>query len=413
MSDTRSAAAAPRLHGSYFVVHALTLLGSSITGITCFLQVGASFPQLGYVSAALALKTLAMITVGMLAPGVIARWSLRWTLVAAQAAGIAALAVVYAGFQLHSFALAMAGMILAGVPTVLLNIVSTSALKLQAAEPAAFLKLQGRMAAIGGATFLGAALIAPLALQRLGLGGVLAFDAITYGMAALYLASAAGAWLRGGTAGEAAAGGAAAPSEAPAAAPVHGAPALRFALLAVPAFLLVGLLPLVASSSGTMWTAALLQAGISPGQVWALEAIAVLGAGLVYARASAQAWSRRLLDLPLPPALLLLPLYFIGTHALVVLPLLLLTGLATQLKFMRLRDQYLLQSRSGAETVRASAMASMVGNGLMFLSPVVLAPLVSADGDPGLSALVLVAGLLSFQLAAHAIVLRRRRPAAA
>jgi hypothetical protein len=409
MSGTRPAPAAPRLHGSYFVVHALTLLGSSITGITCFLQVGASFPQLGYVSAALALKTLAMITVGMLAPGVIARWSLRWTLVAAQAAGIAALAVVYAGFRLHSFALAMAGMILAGVPTVLLNIVSTSALKLQSGEPAAFFKLQGRMAAIGGGAFLGAALLAPLALQRLGLGGVLAFDAITYGVAALYLASAAGAWLRGGAAAEAAAGAAPRPGVAPA----HDAPALRFALLAVPAFLLVGLLPLVASSGATVWTAALLQAGISPGQVWALEAIAVLGAGMVYARASARAWPRRLLDLPLPPALLLLPLYFIGTHVLVVLPLLLLTGLATQLKFMRVRDQYLLRARSGAETVRASAMASMVGNGLMFLSPIVLAPLVSADADPALSALLLAAGLLLFQFAAHAMVLRRRRAAAA
>jgi len=347
-----------------------------------------------------------MVVLGMFAPKLILRFNLRRTLIFAQLSGILSLGIVYLGFATQDFVLAMVGMICAGVPTVLLNIISTSVFKIQSDQPEYFRKLQGAVSTIAGACFLFAAILAPLIVHAFGLSWILALDACTYLIGGLYLASEGGAWivnLNGDPqtdGGPKAATHAAAQTNAVWKSPI----AVQFFLLAISAYLLVGVMPLVASSNDTLWGATLSSAGLRSGSLWCLEALSILSAGLVYARIAANRKLGAILDLPVPPAILLMPLFFVQDSVALIVFLLFFTALFTQLKFMRTRDNFLLVARSSDDTVRASALAIMVGNGLMFLSPLLVVPLIAKTATPVLSlaGLVCVLAVLYLAGALHA-----------
>lgn len=406
MNNNPALSTAAAVHRSYFVIYALTFLGSTLTGISCFLQVGIGFPDLQYVSAALALKTCAMLVLGLFAPRLIFRFNLRLTLVLAQFSGVFALALVYWGFMQKSFALAMLGMICSAIPTMLLNIISNSVLKIQAEKEAQFRQLQGRVGSIAGACFLAAALLAPWLVHGLGLGWVLLLDACTYLIGGLYMASPAARWIINLPPAPRATAG------SPANAIWRTPLALQFILLACSAYLVVGVMPLAASSNATLWGEALNGSGLRAGSLWCLEACSALGAGLVYGRLAARSKWGAWLDLPLPPAIFLVPMFLMPQHLFLILPGLFLTALSSQLKFMRIRDNFLLQIENGHDTVRASTMVNMVSNALMFASPLLMTPLVEQGRQPRQSLFILCLVLLLLQMAASLYGLwLRKRPA--
>lgn len=386
---------------AFFLFYATTHLGSCLSAIATFLQIDTVFGSITYLGVALSLKTLFLMAGGFLAPRVILKLGLRRTLVVSQCAGIFFLTLLYLGFTRGNFYLVLAGIFATSLPSLLLSVVCSSLYRLAADTPEDFRKLQGTQGTVGGVCFLAAGLATPFLMKWVGFNAVLAIDGATFLVGAVFLGAHATDWIealnRDGR--PAAPAAAAAPAETNLAWALRDARVPQFGAYLSSTYLLIGLVPLVAISGQSLWSDAL--KGSPHGLFWAIEAVAQLLGGAVYRAAAQSGWLQSALGLPIPLGLLLIPLALSSTPLGVGLSLCALS-LSMVLRFMKTRDDFILQFESKEDTVRASAWVSSVVHFLMFSSPLYLMPLIRKESSPWLlvvvcllvQTLLIIAGLL-------------------
>ena len=384
----------------YFAFFAATFLGSCLTAIASMLQVDAVFHSIGLVAVALSLKTLFLMLVGLGAPRMILSLGLRRSLWLAQLSGVAFLGLLWAGFASGSFPLTLLGIFLSSAPSVLLNVVNASLFRLLSSRQEGFRSLQGSQQTLAGLCFIAASVAVPLLMNRLGFGAVVLIDAATYAIGAWFLRSKISGWIETVETQEGPAAAAAPEASAPL---WRGPGAAEFALLSAAAYLLIGMGPLISSSTRSLWAEGLSAA--PHGLLWTVEALAAFLSGLIYRSYAKNARLQAALALPVPLGLLLIPLVRARTPFWIGLWLGSLS-LSMALRYMKTRDDFLLRFSTKAASVRASASVGIWANFIMFLSPLLLTPLVR-QGSSGLPLVVVSVGAQG-ALAAMAAIMRRR-----
>lgn len=377
----------------YFVFFAITYFGSCLSAIATFLQIDRVFGSISYLGVALSLKTLFLVAGGIAAPPVILRLGLRRTLVLSQWAGAVFLVVLYSGFALRSFPLVLAGIFISSLPSLLLTVVCSSLYRLASDKPEDFRELQGTQAILGGMCFLIAGVSTPFLMRGIDFGAVLLLDAATYLVGVAFLSLRVSGWIEALDES-----GKVKPSSD---VPITGAAdpgscswsdprVVQFAAALGATYLLIGIVPLVAISRQSLWSEVLRD--VPQGIFWTIEALSALIGGWIYRSASKRAWLQAALALPIPIGLFLIPLVYSNSAWGVGCSLGALS-LSMVLRFLKIRDDFMLQFESKEDTVRASARVSTVVHFLMFISPLILLPLIRQESQ----ALLLIMVTLTVQ----------------
>jgi hypothetical protein len=315
--------------------------------------------------------------VGYFANLFISKFSFRKSLIISQVFGVLSLLLSYIGFKVSMFSFSLIGIILTGIPSVLLVIVSTSVFQLATESESEFRNLQARMGIISGGTFLISGFVTPIAFKVWGLTIVYFLDFGTYILMIFYLISHHSTWLD---------------DVAQLSSPTHNnlritfsdifqikllsTNHVRFFALGFSSYLLIGLMPFVASSEKTIWTSEPALGRIDLGFLWGLEALSIIISGVFYVAICSNKKYLFALDFPFPPAFFLIPAFVYRTEPLVFIPALFFVSLFSEILFAKQRDDFLVNSKGTISAVTASSFANIVEKIMMTISPIFLALLI-------------------------------------
>lgn len=351
----------------YFL--AVTSFGSNLSALATFLTIESSFGSNLYIAQALAAKTIVMLFASYLAPALLASLEEKGALILSQLAGLVSIIGIFCGFYFAAPYVVIASVGLTGLPLTWLNVAVISELR-QLNDEQNFVRHSAHRTKLLGIIFLISALIAPLALKSFGLNAILAFDALTFIVSALILIFLPN-------------------FEKP---HVEIKPKLNvvlefarsvhskaFLIPMIALTLFSGLIPLSASSTSFSFSQG--WSGAVRGQLWSLEAIAMILVGLIYPRVPHK---QKFFALTMVSSLILLP-YVIYPSATIGYALLGLYSLGCMLGFQFYRDQMVIQS--GPDARKAAAFSEFIRSILLAASPLLL---VFLDSEFELSSVIVI-----------------------
>jgi hypothetical protein len=376
----------------FFFFFATTMIGSSLSAVVSFIRVEPVFGSLFYLGVALSTKTLLLGLMAPLVVKIMQRWGLWKTTFVSQVFGLIFLLPLGLGFEWGVFPLALAGMLISGIPAVFLGISTTVNLRLLTETEDDYRQSQGRVAIISGTSMLFATLLGAWMARQVSFVGILTFDALTY-LAGIFilmankksfthvldqrhrkLVAAPGV-----------------PKTSPAQLGLIRNKAVFWTTITlISLYLLKGLAPVVAGS-GSHALVNGVPASVRE-SLWSIEALAFLCAGWIYRRSkkfragSGLPFYFWLNSLCLAP-FLMMGMFWSKAIALFVVSLTMILG------NMKVRDDLLLSSSSLEFNEKATGYLTLVSNFLMTLSPLLITALLQSSSTEQF-----IGGVLAIQL---------------
>jgi len=355
----------------YLILAGLTGFGSALTSIAGFLKIDDTFGAVLAVSSALAIKTLGLGVFGIFAPHLLSKTRFRKVLLYSQTAGALSLFVLLWALNSGQISFSILAIVVSGFPGVILSIVSTSLFKISNPSERSFRKIQGLAGAIAGGSFFAAGILSPLLIHNFGITAVLAIDFLTFIVMIAFLTLKPSEWIDSLPTGN--------PIDKNAdtrETPFFDDKKLRFILGAIAAYLLIGLLPLIGSSTHSRWAEVMTFQQLGVGWLWAFESMAETLGSLIYSQITNLGVLNKFLSKTWPTGFLLIPLTLCRDNFALTALLLLCISSLTLIFFCKVRDDFILSASRNSEIINFSAFANVVEKLIMFASPLVLTPFI-------------------------------------
>lgn len=343
------------------VFYAVTLFGSALSAIATFLSIEFFLGALVYLSLALSLKTAANASLSYLANRIIQRIGSRKSFIFTQLFGILSLGVLLLGFHYKSSLILLSGVVIAGLPGVLVNILMTENLRVITTSPDQFRKYSGTRELLAGIGMLMAAIAAPILLKTTNIFFILLIDATTFLTGFLILLNTPFPKIV-----------------------THEVNYLSFRtityfkhpdtwiyiLLTSAALLLAGFTPLIASSNNIVISQKI--PVFLKQSLWIIESLTIVAGSALYL--SVRKWLTNLSGrfLLVVNGCFLLPLV-LTLNMFAIFGMTLLISFSVWFSFMQFRDDFVLAAGQDYHRVRAySAISELQRNLIFALSPLIL-----------------------------------------
>lgn len=373
----------------------VTWLGSCLSSYASFLMMEQYFHGIFYLGTALAVKTLAAALFSYKAEMVINKLGVRSSLIASQLFGFFSLLVIFLGFKANNFYGVIFGVMLTGVPSVLVTILFTFMLKVSANNDLQYRKDSGRRELVVGMAMLLAAILTPLLLMSIHLYGIILIDALSFIFGLLFLG-----WINFSMLPERKA------TESDSAVIAPGVLKSRdtwiFIFQTCASLSLVALVPIFASSQTIALTQQL--PVVLRQWIWGVNALMWLCASAIYllAKSLKQYWGGEFLVVC--NGILLIPFLFFSNTATVFL-VLIAVSLVTTISFFQFRDDYVLSAGSDQQRIASySSFSQLQKNIVYFISPFLVGGLFVRFDLP-----VIIAMVFSIQVIAYGAVYLLRK----
>ena len=349
----------------------ITFFGSSLSAIGTFLAIGRVFSSVSMIAWALCLKTLAGVLFAGSVTRLIKKIGSQKALVLSQIIGIPLLCLLYYSFTTRNPIFVLSAIFISGLPGLFVNILIGPILRDLTESQDAFKRAQGLFQTFSGFGMLIAGYIAPLLLDGIGVSGLYYVDALTFVFGAVYtwrnvnVGSAPGA---GNT-----------EVNKPKISIAHSAEArkMRLIFLSLTSFLLIGLIPLSASSGNALH----FEFGhIEIERLWMIECLAGIVTGYLYLR---YAFIRHSSIIHYAPLLSSIPLVLVTRTKSVAIfySAFLLFGILFTYGVNRFRDDFIEEASDFDGRVENSAYYQKLMNLLRTVSPLVIWAIVSISAN--------------------------------
>ncbi|HVV69216.1 MAG TPA: hypothetical protein VHE99_09350 [Gammaproteobacteria bacterium] len=340
----------------------ITAFGSSLSSVSTFFSIDPYFKNIYYIGIALGARTLAAFLFSYLVPKIIAWFGISRAFILSQIFGGLSLIVLLLGFQIKNFALTLLGIMLTGLPGVLVAILLSITFKLTTKDESLFRKYSGNRELSASIALLLATAISPLLLLKFKINFIILIDAISYVLALILLHFIN---VQNNSALETSR-----PLNLSKRKIFLNADTVTFYTQISISLLLAGLIPLLSSSS---------QLGIIEGMpkllqewLWLIEQLTGIIACIFYVHISRFIKSSLLSKFLLLNSVWLCLLQFNISYA--IFPALAITSFFMQLSFLRFRDDLILMAGNDSTLIHAySAITLAQKNFIYFFSPLLLA----------------------------------------
>lgn len=168
------------LQARLLVFYLITTLGYSVTSLATFLSIESNFHSMGYLGAALSLRTLSSCIFGYKANHLIQKINIRNSFICSFVFGLLSIGCIFSGFYYHVFLMVLFGLVLLGLPSVLTTILLTITLRISSKNENTFRKFSGSRELVFGFSRLFACLLAPILLLILNIKDIIFANLITY-----------------------------------------------------------------------------------------------------------------------------------------------------------------------------------------------------------------------------------------
>ncbi len=358
----------------------ITTFGSSLSGVSTFFSIEPYFKNIYYIGLALSARTLAGFLFSYLVPQIIARVGISRAFIISQIFGCASLIILLLGFHLKNFTFTLLGIMLTGLPSVLVAILLSITFKLTTKDEKLFRKYSGNRELSANIALLLATVISPILLLKFKINFIILIDGISYISALLLLCYIK---IQNKTALET--------SNRPLNLSkrkifLNADTGIFYFQISI-SLLLAGLIPLLASSSKLGITAGMPQ--LLREWLWLIEQLASIIACVFYVHIQKIIKNNLLTQFLLLNSVWLCLLRFNISYA--IFPALALTSFFMQLSFLRFRDDLILMAGNDSTLVHTySAITLAQKNFIYFLSPLLLVTVFSLSEKRSILVMVLL-----------------------
>lgn len=169
-----------KLQHKLFFFLFITSIGSFLSSISSFLSIETYFHSSFYLSIALSLKTLAAAIFSYKVAYIIKQIGVKRAFIFSQVFGCSVILLLFLGFYIHNFSITLIGIMLSGIPLVLVGALCTFTFKVASDNELQFRKDSGTRELIIGLSMLSAAFLSPSLLMVMNLYYIFILDAISF-----------------------------------------------------------------------------------------------------------------------------------------------------------------------------------------------------------------------------------------